>query len=742
MPRKVFYDFGLETLLRDRFFTDPEWCALRGTGRDLQGDFYQSSEAARLHAAAGTSPAERQVSVWALGLDFLQWWKRRQHSTGLLTLRCEDLPHACRSKLRFTHILAIIPGPSEPANLAPYLEDTLAALQRFAPAGEGCAVVEHVVVDGKVEQRESVHHVLLGAVYGDTPGVRKLALWLGHSAYLGCGYCLLMGVRLEGAVRFLGYLSPVPSAVAIGVTPGAGAAPTPRLQAYCGDPAIQLDHGMQMGRGELVDASKLAVAQAEAEAAEARRQGMQPAPIPDLVDPYGVGCHGVSPLLKALNYLDYQNTFVVPVPHAGLLGVVKDFWAHVLMPQASHQHALSNWAKGVIEGRATHVTATCDFGRVYTCVRNKRGNWTMEDWLHWTETWSVYVTMPENGMAVLPPVVADMWQKLRSGLLYFCRVRPLQDCAQTVQAAAAQLRAYACLVQQHFGPKMCKFNLHVLVCRLLAQELARGKAAFGNEYWVENLIQWAKGVVSNRTTKYPELVLVSEILQDEGLARARRQHFGHVQSFEELHPPTSLPSTASVTDEGAADGTVLRGSGRLLTSAMRARWGMLVEALNERVRRGLDVPGWHAADFATASCVQYTSAEVRGGEVVHSTSYLRARSRQSFYVLLTLTEGDPARVVEYMARVLFFVKLSAATKPEARLAVCELFRVDPQAGAVGTLWHAKRFLGQRACMFAASLTQEEMQQKHVLAHPTSSTSAWFIPYCNMSGTAASRASAN
>lgn len=95
-----------------------------------------------------------------------------------------------------------------------------------------------------------------------------------------------------------------------------------------------------------------------------------------------------------------------------------------------------------------------------------------------------------------------------------------------------------------------------------------------------------------------------------------------------------------------------------------------------------------------------------------------------------------------MARVLFFVKLSAATKPDARLAVCELFRVDPQAGAAGTLWHAKRFLGQRACMFAASLTQEEMQQKHVSAHPTSSTSAWFIPYCNMSGTVASRASAN
>lgn len=38
------------------------------------------------------------------------------------------------------------------------------------------------------------------------------------------------------------------------------------------------------------------------------------------------------------------------------------------------------------------------------------------------------------------------------------------------------------------------------------------------EYWVENLIQWAKSSVRYRTTKYPELVLVSDILIDWALA--------------------------------------------------------------------------------------------------------------------------------------------------------------------------------------------------------------------------------
>lgn len=169
VPRKVFYDFGLSTVVRERFFTNPEWCSLRAIDRSTPGDYYTSPEAKRLHEKAGASLTDTNTSVWALGLDFCQWWKSKAHSTGFVTLRCEDIPHAHR-KLAFTHILVVIPGPSEPACMDPYLENTLDAFKAFAPAQGGLSVVEHVRDNtGSISAKPPCKHkMILGAVYGDS----------------------------------------------------------------------------------------------------------------------------------------------------------------------------------------------------------------------------------------------------------------------------------------------------------------------------------------------------------------------------------------------------------------------------------------------------------------------------------------------------------------------------------------------------------------------------------------------
>ena len=120
---------------------------------------------------------------------------------------------------------------------------------------------------------------------------------------------------------------------------------------------------------------------------------------------------------------------------------------------------------------------------------------------------------------VLKEPYSTTWKNLRAGLLYFCRVSPLPDIAQTVGDAVSKLRSYAAAVEHHLGHAHCKFNLHLLLCRLAPQEEARGKVAYSTEYWVENLIQWAKSIVRYRTTKYPELVLVNDMLIDDALAR-------------------------------------------------------------------------------------------------------------------------------------------------------------------------------------------------------------------------------
>jgi hypothetical protein len=142
----------------------------------------------------------------------------------------------------------------------------------------------------------------------------------------------------------------------------------------------------------------------------------------------------------------------------------------------------------------------------------------MEDWLHWTEAWFVVLLRPHSGEQLMPALLIEMWSNLRQGLLYFCRSDPTPGVPQTPEGAVACLKKYAALVEQHFGLNMCRFNLHLLVCRLAAQKLARGWVCHTTEYWVENLIQWAKSSVRYRTTKYPELVLVSEILIDWAVA--------------------------------------------------------------------------------------------------------------------------------------------------------------------------------------------------------------------------------
>lgn len=586
----------------------------------------------------------------------------------------------------------IIPGPAEPKHLEPYLEDTLAAFTSCAPLSGGLQVTEHKLVDGQLQQvRQFCHKMLLGAVYGDSPGVKKLAKWLSHSAYLGCGYCLLMGVYAHRAMRFLGYLQPTHTAMGSDT-------------AYCGDAAVHdLDHDKQLARAELVAHGVL---------------------------PKDVGCHGLSCVIEQLSYSDAQDTFVAGVPHAGVYGVVKDFFNHILKPvsgSVSHAYALSNEARRVIENRASHVVPTCDFGRTYTDIIKKRGNWTMEDWLHWTETWSVYILKPHNGQPLLHPVAAEMWQQLRAGILYFSRVHPLPCCAQTAQHAQDALKSYAKLVEEHFGPQMCKFNLHLMVCRLLWQELARGRAAFSNEYWVENLIQWAKSIVKGRTTKYPELVLLMDMLIDEALSRFRCQHPGDMKTYEEWCPPT-VGFIGSNLDVMSVDGSQLLGSGRALR---QSETELLSAGCAARFNEGLFIPAWQTGDLQNASNLLYTHAQVLG-QHVHSSTYLRARSRQSYHVSVSLIrDGQP---VTYMARVLFFVKMCAANRPDLRLAVCELHSIVQEPGVAGRLWHVKAYTRPQYSSYVVPISSQEIGEKHVsCTSRVGDHDAWFMPYRNMSG---------
>lgn len=51
-----------------------------------------------------------------------------------------------------------------------------------------------------------------------------------------------------------------------------------------------------------------------------------------------VGCHGISPVLKYLDYVDYNNIWVIPMSHALIYGAVKLFWGLLLTRPTAGEH--------------------------------------------------------------------------------------------------------------------------------------------------------------------------------------------------------------------------------------------------------------------------------------------------------------------------------------------------------------------------------------------------------------------
>lgn len=588
-----------------------------------------------------------------------------------------------------------------------------------------------------------LHTIVLSGVFGDSPALKKLARWLSHAAYFGCGFCMLRGTKVPGAgMYFLGYDKKV----------GFGAfAPNEREHGAhsehaeghgrCGDRKLRLSDKQQRERADLVDRGQIL--------------------------PTDVGSHGTSVFVQKLSYVHYNNLFVVPIAHAGLLGVVKDFWVHLLTAaprgQPSRWFTISSEAKRVMASREAGLVATCDFGRSYTDITSKKGNWVMEDWLHWTEVWSVFVLRPYtvDGVEkpILHPEAAKMWEHLRRGLLYFCRSYPVEGVAQSVDEAAAALREYAVLVEKRFGPRMCKYNLHLLVCRLARQEKARGRVAHSTEYWIENLIQWAKSTLRYRTTKYPELVLASDMLVDDAIVRNTSLHADVRAKLGEWQHIDGQGTTPRCPDDGGFDGSQLLGPGVVLGRADRARSG--VDEIVQQFVADFKPEGWAEGMVGQADMWQYKYAHAGGTELLHSTSYMRPRSRVSYNVLCQFWEG---RVIEglddgvvedcptdYIGQIKYFVKVvppavmdtEGVVQAEVlRLAVMDLHLVqlvstDLAKSRVGEFYQSTTYKAALPLYadYAVSLSQQEGEWACLcckLVMGIDGDVAIFMPYSNMS----------
>jgi hypothetical protein len=279
------------------------------------------------------------------------------------------------------------------------------------------------------------------------------------------------------------------------------------------------------------------------------------------------------------------------------------------------------------------------------------------------------------------------------------------------------------------------------------------------QYWVENLIQWAKSTVRYRTTKYPELVLAMDILTDEAIARRVAEHPSIRQSSFWEHDGSEGGRAMCFrnADVGDSDGTQLLGSGRQLS-------GETLQAVRDSVRAYIrdwkpagwvvgdpsDDEGMQQDDVAAADILEYTYADVRGGEILHSVLYTRPRSRVSYNVLCQFYEGadDSDDVTRYIAQVQRFVKVSPAVAGQGqplRLAITHLFAAVAVPNVSGVLYHCANYPATDSQSYAPSFINYAVdlqhseegvgmtQDKHVMARSSSMVGAYFVPYSNMSG---------
>lgn len=309
--------------------------------------------------------------------------------------RCLDIEPLYRSKARFVTPLVIIPGPKEPSNITPYLQGTLQAFREFGPSG-ACGTLVHIIcikrrdfsgccvgpasimvndrcrdanTNGIVVGRSFKHEPIMACFTADSPCRCKVAKWSSHAAFLGCGSCCQHGTNKtpDGsrcAMHFLGYAGQATGGLMV---PG-----EQQVSGFCGSSVFWLDHEDHVRRATMVESGEWDKGQA--------------------------GCHGMSPVIQHLPYALYDRVFTCSVAHALLLGLVKDFWSlllcHVKKDEGIPWYSIPRETRKIMADRAGDISATMDQSRPYRCVVKQRGNWVMEDWLNWTEIWSVAILRP------------------------------------------------------------------------------------------------------------------------------------------------------------------------------------------------------------------------------------------------------------------------------------------------------------------------------------------------------------
>jgi hypothetical protein len=131
-----------------------------------------------------------------------------------------------------------------------------------------------------------------------------------------------------------------------------------------------------------------------------------------------------------------------------------------------------------------------------------------------------------------------LWKSLQYPLWHYFYSH--QATEQDMREAASTLRRHAEVIEEYIlkgiaPANLSSPNLHVLTCRLLAQELARGPAANESEYYMERYMLEPKRRNAHRTTANPEITHLRHTeMPERALLRCAVQY--GCKSLDDLAP--------------------------------------------------------------------------------------------------------------------------------------------------------------------------------------------------------------
>lgn len=613
--------FGVGEAIRTRLFSNPLFTKLRTTGRE--DNWYSSPDAASLNNKLGGKLfGDPSFSAYALGYDFAGLFNFKDHSTGLVFLRCEDLPSQERTKREYHVPLMIIPGPQQPTDLDAYFNLILTEMREYGPGGPGLVVspVSREADGSLVRLPPTMHRVVLTTLYADTPARVKAGQFMkSASAYLACQFCWFAGEKANtnaqvdnNATLFLGYNQ--------SVTASRGLLMGQALQIGVDDQARLLTNSQQRERARLVEGIK---------------------DEPDF-DAGHYGCAGYSVFHKALPYIDYNNFFVLPFAHSVFLGVVKDFMRLVTGVLGRRGKAkdccISYRGLRLIKEREQDYVLTSDFGRPLSSIVSKSGRYVIENWVRWVDVFSTYLLSKEcHGEEVLPPQMKKAWGHLRRFILYHMRPAGEPFTQQACDEARYEFLSFCKIMEQAY-PQSCKLNMHLLACRLHIQEQQRGSIYAETELWVERLVQLCKTKTRYRSTTQPELVAAKFLVTASALD-VMSCRYPSVKTFDDWVPGYRSRDLQGegVDAEDVPNKMLLQG--RL---ASDGEWEVVREAVTSCVESNMPDLNIGALLYTTdpvnnnnVKVYVHTMCRINE-EIITSAEHSRARTRESHHVEVRL----------------------------------------------------------------------------------------------------------